>query len=62
MMERQRHTREILHPMYEIIDNALSAGVDGYKVLNIIKMAGYIFLFLLQLVLYPERSQEQQNW
>ena len=48
--------------MYEIIDNALSAGVDGYKVLNIIKMAGYIFLFLLQLVLYPERSQEQQNW
>ena len=25
MMERQRHTSDIEHPMYEIIDNALSA-------------------------------------
>ena len=28
-MERQRHTRDIAHPIYEIIDNASSAGV-GY--------------------------------
>ena len=31
MMERQRQTRDIAHPIYEIIDNALSA-VEGYKV------------------------------
>ena len=31
MMDRQRQTKDILHPMYEIIDNALSSsdGVDG---------------------------------
>ena len=29
MMEMQRHNKEMLQPMYEIIDNALSAGVDG---------------------------------
>ena len=28
-MERQRHTKDIAHPIYEIIDNASSAGV-GY--------------------------------
>ena len=28
MIERQRHTNDIEHPIYEIIDNALSA-VDG---------------------------------
>ena len=28
MMEMQRHTSDIEHPMYDIIDNALSAG-DG---------------------------------
>ena len=28
MMERQRHAKDIAHPMYDIIDNALSA-VDG---------------------------------
>ena len=27
-MDRQRNTSDIEHPMYEIIDNALSAGDD----------------------------------
>ena len=29
MMEIQRHTNDIEHPMYEIIDNAC----DGYKII-----------------------------
>ena len=29
MIETKRHIKDILHPMYEIIDNALSSGVDG---------------------------------
>ena len=28
-MERQRHAKDIAHPMYDITDNARSA-VDGY--------------------------------
>jgi len=31
-MERHRHTRDMAHPMYDIIDSALSA-VDGYSVI-----------------------------
>ena len=31
-MERQRHVKEIAHPMYDIIDNALSL-LEGYKAL-----------------------------
>ena len=33
MMDTQRHSRDTAHPMYEIIDNALSS-VDGYGVSN----------------------------
>ena len=33
MMERQRHAKDIAHPMYEITDNALSA-LDGYNTLR----------------------------
>ena len=29
-MERQRHTKDMAHPMYDTIDNASSAAVDGY--------------------------------
>ena len=32
-MERQRHTKDIAQPMYEIIDNASSA-LDGYNTLR----------------------------
>ena len=28
MIERQRHAKDIAHPMYDIIDNAISAAVD----------------------------------
>ena len=28
MMETQRHAKDTAHPMYDIIDNALSAAVD----------------------------------
>ena len=31
-MERQRQAKDIAHPMYDTIDNALSA-VEGYKAL-----------------------------
>ena len=31
MMDRQRHTRDIAHPKYEIIDNAFSAA-EGYNI------------------------------
>ena len=33
MMERQRHAKDIAHPMYEITDNASSA-LDGYNTLR----------------------------
>ena len=35
MIERQRHTKDIPHPMYDTIDNALSA-VDSYKAKHMI--------------------------
>jgi len=33
-IERQRHTRDIAHPMYEIIDKASSAGVGYGETIN----------------------------
>ena len=32
-MERQRHTKDMTHPMYDTIDNASSAAVDGYYII-----------------------------
>ena len=37
-MDRQRHAKDIAHPMYDTIDNALSAAVDVYYVIQCMKM------------------------
>ena len=38
MMERQRHAKDIAHPMYDTIDNASSAAVDCYYTLQCLKV------------------------
>ena len=63
-MERQRHTKDTPHPMYDIIDNALSAAVDGYKTsqdVQHMQLLSNIHRILNLLVFHPEYSQEQQN-
>ena len=34
MMETQRHAKDIAHPIYDIIDNASSAAVDVYYMIE----------------------------
>ena len=43
MMERHRHTKDIPHPMYEIIDNA-SLALVGYNTLRY--LASYTMILL----------------
>ena len=45
-MERQRHTKDMAHPMYDIIDNALSAAVDGYYMIVTMYEGDKNFIFL----------------
>ena len=58
-MERQRHIKDIPHPMYDTIDNALSA-VDGYKASHDLQHRS-LAVFINSLVVHPEYSQEQQS-
>ena len=60
MMEIQRHTSDTEHPMYEIIDNALSA-VDGYYCVTLNCDFRYTLQIHFLLVFHPECLQEQQS-
>ena len=42
MIERQRHAKDRAHPMYDIIDNALSAAVDVYYKYNVWRWQYYV--------------------
>ena len=43
MMEKQRHAKDIAHPMYGIIDNASSAAAeDVYNVIEYMKVIIFI--------------------
>ena len=52
MMERQRHAKDIAHPMYDTIDNASSAAVDCYYTIQYLKVK--IFLTNNPLVFHLE--------
>ena len=42
-MERQRHAKDIAHPMYDIIDNASSAAVeDVYNMIEYMRVTIFI--------------------
>ena len=59
-MDRQRQIKDIAHPMYEIIDNALPA-VDDYTNHYYGIYLTVIMLALILLVFHPECLQELQN-